>query len=759
MLTHEFANAPRAYDPDIEDIIGGSLHVTLAPHERRRYIGTPRDCSWAKLATVLTTHKIGSKSGPCIMPAAFKGNVRRADEAIRCDVVMLDIDGGSSLAQIESALKAKGWAGAIASTYSHTPKNPKFRVCVPLARPWQVRDYATNAEAQAAWKRAVQTVAAELGIRHDKQCEDVSRLFFLPRRRKNGTKPQASVIEGAWCDPWSIESTVSAESIAPISTTNKPRKSMDAAERLNSLALRHIADWAPVLYPEGRWAADAWRVRSADLGREFEEDLSIHPAGIRDNGPEQGFTAINLVRRDFSFQNGEPERIEHDDWEEAGRTLPGADFDTAATWLAEQLGESWQAMQRASIASKFDDLGEDDPAEASGVEIPKSGLRFLDATELVSLPQPLDFVEGVLFDAQLSTVYGEPGTGKSTFVLDIALHAASGRAWNGRQVERGGVLFIALEGMSGVRNRFLAWCRHCEMDPSEVPAKFADGALDIRTDKRARKAIISICEEASRTWGLPVRLIVIDTLARAMAGGDENSSQDMGAAIAAADAIRQATGAHVTVIHHSGKDASKGARGHSSLRGAVDTEIELKGSGAARVAAVTKQKDAPCEGVWRFRLESVPTGEADRRGKPITGAVAVSGPDFEDLGDEPDVSPSGRAAIAILAKTLESKGRPAGDIPEIAKNPDLLTQEEADKIVCPMRDWQADLKAAGWGPWNKADNGADKKADNEDSAERTFRRAKKELRDKGLIGFSGPNAKFVWLGGQATGQQTGQRNG
>ena len=70
-------------------------------------------------------------------------------------------------------------------------------------------------------------------------------------------------------------------------------------------------------------------------------------------------------------------------------------------------------------------------------------------------------------------------------------------------------------------------------------------------------------------------LVVIDTLARALAGGNENAPEDMGALIGNAKRIQEATGAAVLFVHHSGKDTSRGSRGHSSLKGAADLEIEV----------------------------------------------------------------------------------------------------------------------------------------------------------------------------------------
>jgi len=53
-----------------------------------------------------------------------------------------------------------------------------------------------------------------------------------------------------------------------------------------------------------------------------------------------------------------------------------------------------------------------------------------------------------------------------------------------------------------------------------------------------------------------------------MSGGDENSGKDMGRVIAHCKAFHKATGALVLLIHHSGKDDTKGARGWSGTRGA-----------------------------------------------------------------------------------------------------------------------------------------------------------------------------------------------
>lgn len=129
-------------------------------------------------------------------------------------------------------------------------------------------------------------------------------------------------------------------------------------------------------------------------------------------------------------------------------------------------------------------------------------------------------------------------------------------------------------------------------------------------------------DAAAEIVSQPVRLVTIDTLSRTMAGGDENAAKDMTQAVAGIDAVREATGAAVMLVHHCGKDEARGARGHSSLRAAIDTEIEVvhdEGSGIS-TAFVRKQRDLPKGDPMPYKLKVVELG-TDSRGEPITSCV------------------------------------------------------------------------------------------------------------------------------------------
>ena len=101
---------------------------------------------------------------------------------------------------------------------------------------------------------------------------------------------------------------------------------------------------------------------------------------------------------------------------------------------------------------------------------------------------------------------------------------------------------------------------------------------------------------------------MIDTLARATPGANENSGEDMGKALKHCQVIHRITGALVVLIHHSGKDQSRGARGWSGIRAATDTEIEVTKMGNARRAQISKQRDGEDGLLFGFELVEVPFG-------------------------------------------------------------------------------------------------------------------------------------------------------
>jgi KaiC/GvpD/RAD55 family RecA-like ATPase len=236
-----------------------------------------------------------------------------------------------------------------------------------------------------------------------------------------------------------------------------------------------------------------------------------------------------------------------------------------------------------------------------------------------------DFVQGLLLQGGAAVLYGESNSGKTFLVTDLALHVAAGISWNGRRVDPGSVVYCVLEGGNGFRNRVAAWRdAHPELDV-DIPFAAIPCALNLLDPGADVPRLIDAIHAASTITGQPAKLVVIDTLSRALAGGDENSSEDMGGLVRAMDAIREATGACVLFVHHSGKDAAKGARGHSLLRAAVDTEIEVRvdEDTGVRTATVVKQRDLVKGAKFDFRLEVVTLG-TNQHDEPVTTCTVVS---------------------------------------------------------------------------------------------------------------------------------------
>jgi hypothetical protein len=234
-----------------------------------------------------------------------------------------------------------------------------------------------------------------------------------------------------------------------------------------------------------------------------------------------------------------------------------------------------------------------------------------------------DIVQDTICEGQMSVVYGDSNTGKTFFASDLALHLAIGEPWRGKAVEQGGVIYVAAEGGFGIRNRVAAFRLERQGDGQvDVPFAIVPASVNLLDPAADAPKLIELIKEASQSIGVPVKLVVIDTLSRAMAGGNENSPDDMGALVINGDRIRQATGAHLMFIHHSGKDAARGARGHSLLRAATDTEIEVSREAGAdhSVAKVMKQREMAVEGEYRFGLRVIELG-VNRRGRLVTSCV------------------------------------------------------------------------------------------------------------------------------------------
>lgn len=272
------------------------------------------------------------------------------------------------------------------------------------------------------------------------------------------------------------------------------------------------------------------------------------------------------------------------------------------------------SMNSPASPDEFEELVERalDEAETTG------NLRFnFEPVATFSSAQALPWIiKGVLPQAGLAVVYGASGSGKSFAVLDMGFAIARGEPWRGKRVKQGRVAYIAAEGAEGFRKRLAAYAIHHSVDLATVPMSVLDGAPNLMELKDAKDLAAGVMASGGAD------VIIVDTFAQTTPGANENAGEDVGKALGHCKRLHELTGALVVLIHHSGKDASKGARGWSGLRAAADAEIEVVREGDMRALRLSKNKDGEDGLQWGFALDVVQLG-VDEDLDPITSCVAV----------------------------------------------------------------------------------------------------------------------------------------
>lgn len=233
-------------------------------------------------------------------------------------------------------------------------------------------------------------------------------------------------------------------------------------------------------------------------------------------------------------------------------------------------------------------------------------------------------VKDYLMASTAAVAYGQSYSGKTFLVMDMCLHLAAGLPWHGHRVEKGAVIYVGLEGQALAGNRVVAWKREHGLEGEHIPFARITSAVNLMDTSKTSDAerLVATVTEAEKQSPVPVALIVVDTLAAAMPGGDENGGKDMSLVLKTVADIKERTKAAVLLVHHCGKDEARGMRGWSGLKGAIDTEIEVKADHETneRTATVLKQRDGEMGKTFAFGLRRVELGR-DQYDDPVTSCV------------------------------------------------------------------------------------------------------------------------------------------
>lgn len=243
--------------------------------------------------------------------------------------------------------------------------------------------------------------------------------------------------------------------------------------------------------------------------------------------------------------------------------------------------------------------------------------RFVAANSMPIKPVAW-LVDQYVEEDALTVMYGPPGKGKSFVALDLSCCIASGIEFHGHAVKPGVSIYVAGEGHNGLARRLHAWA---QLNNVVVPQLMfiSEAPTDLSSATNAARVAEAVQAIADTTGEAPV-LIVIDTMARNF-GGDENSATDVGQFIRNVDALRRHWKATVLIVHHSGKDSDRGARGSSALKGAADAEYEVSRNEDDKIIRLTPRKMKDAEEPEPLAFELIGVKVSDSTGKPVSGAT------------------------------------------------------------------------------------------------------------------------------------------
>jgi hypothetical protein len=270
---------------------------------------------------------------------------------------------------------------------------------------------------------------------------------------------------------------------------------------------------------------------------------------------------------------------------------------------------------------------------------PESATRFVslrDAQAQINSPY---VIKGVIGRRSVAALISQSGTGKSFALCDVSAHGAAGVEWSGHRTAPMPWLIVALEGFTATQNRLFA-LRQERPELADAPVQITDFPLNLLDAG-------NVTEFVRIAAPLAPGVVAIDTLSAACAGLAENESQPMGVVLANVRRIRDELNCTVLLVHHLGKDATRGARGHSSFFASLDTELTLELSGDVRTIKSTKQRDFETgQIVAAFKLKSVQIG-FDDDGDEVTSCVI----DPTDAPTAAKALPQGKAQRQLLTAT------------------------------------------------------------------------------------------------------------
>ncbi|WP_429816406.1 AAA family ATPase [Ensifer sp. B1-9] len=427
---------------------------------------------------------------------------------------------------------------------------------------------------------------------------------------------------------------------------------------------------------------------------------SYHPAAIALAGKwaAAGVPYIEALQRLRAAFDRVPEVDRDSRWKERVADLPTVLNHVYGKQVEEDIAEEkrrGEAFDEIPTAEEQAEIDADIEELVGGkAKAETDGLTFLKPSECSASDTRRYVIKGLVAEGDVACIVGAPGVGKSLLAPRLAYAVAQGQDIFGMRVRQGGVLYVAAEDQHGMRGRVAALRReHGEADDFALVAAVAD--LLSKNSEHLKRLKAAVKDRRPS-------LVIIDTLAMAFPGLEENSAEGMSRVVAVARSLTK-WGAAVILIHHDTKDGQQGLpRGHSLLNGALDVSLHLsRGEDGIVRAKLTKNRNGSTERDIAFTIGTQALG-LDEDGDMITAAVCRE----LDPGSAPErkehLTPSAKAAYETFHYLLDGR--------------DAVPEGELREACISGRKVSA--------------------ADDADSRRRAYKRAVEELTRKGKVVFS-----------------------
>lgn len=384
--------------------------------------------------------------------------------------------------------------------------------------------------------------------------------------------------------------------------------------------------------------------------------------------------------------------------------------------------KSWAAEQRQKTPIAGD------TAKSSNQTVPSKNFALTWLSDICVNDDPAFLVDGILpAGPSFGVTFGPPKSLKTFFLMHMAFHIALAQPCFGRDVLGGVVIYVTSEGISGVKRRFAALRKYYGVEGQLVPLGLISVMPNLGAGPDDREVLKKEIQAAVRGINMPVRMIVIDTLRRAIPGKSENDQKDMSIFVDNCEDLARTFGCHCNAVHHSPRSDDKRSSGSNSIDGAADVMISVVKADGIATAEVVVFKDGPEGASVEFSLSMLEVG-TDSKGNALLGGYVnvLKEPSNcegqrKPTGGHVSLSAQQQRMFDIIRKALDEAGT--------AQPGDLAVPPQCKAISREMAKHYA--KTEGW--WNEATS--------DKSANSNFNNKLNELAGKHAIMLS---AKSIW---------------